>query len=259
MKFSLRINSFWSFGIGIPGKLLFLMLIAGLVIFSGKRITAQSLPGTTGYFNIPSAEIYPDKTMYFGTNVLNRNYKKWGSPDYHAMDFFVTTSYIPFAEISIRFTRVIDMPDSTYQSTNGDRMVSVRFQLFKEGKYHPSIVIGFQNFFTTLSTGDASHFNSIYLAATKNFRLPKIIHNIGITAGYGYDLFEAVDYQFLGLFGGISITPRHLEFMDLMLEYDGGKWNAGARITILKHLILLVGLEGMDAFSGGVSYRFCLP
>jgi hypothetical protein len=233
-----------------------IILIFFLIPF---KIFAQSLTGTTGYYNIPSAEIYRDKSMFFGCNLLNKEYKKWGSPDYHAMDFFVTTSYFPFFEVSVRFTRMIDMPSSAYESTNGDRMASARVRIFRESKYYPAILVGLQNFFTTLESGDASHFNSTYLVATKNFEIHKIIHHIGLTAGYGSNILKAADYQFIGWFGGIKITPQYLKCLELMFEYDADKWNAGARVTILKHIILLAGYEGLDAFSGGVSYRFMLP
>lgn len=232
-------------------------LVLILTFFLFGKTNAQSLTGTTGYFNIPSGEIHKDRTMFVGSNLLSKDYKKWGSPDHDAMNFFVTTSFLPFAEISIRFTRVIGLDD--YSSTVGDRMASARLQVLNEKKYVPSVVIGLQNFFTTLSSGGASHFNSTYIAVTKNFRLPKVINNFGLTAGYGSEILDAADYQFIGLFGGIKITPQHLEFLELMAEYDGDKWNAGARVTILKHIVLLGGFEGLDAFSGGVSYRFLLP
>ncbi|MBE0637173.1 MAG: YjbH domain-containing protein [Bacteroidales bacterium] len=231
------------------------MLFVVLIPF-GKGFT-QALTGTTGYFDIPSGEIHKDRTMFIGSNLLSKEYKKWGSPDHDAMSFFVTTSFLPFAEISIRFTRVIGLDD--YSSTVGDRMASARFQVLNENKYLPSVVVGLQNFFTTLSSGGASHFNSTYLVVTKNFKLPKVIDNIGLTAGYGSELMTAADYQFIGFFGGIKITPQNMEFLEVMVEYDGDKWNAGARLVILKHIVLLGGLEGMDAFSGGVSYRFRLP
>ncbi len=229
-----------------------------LFVLGFNTITcAQSLTGNTGYYNIPSGQIHEDRTMFAGANLLSKEYKKWGSPDQDAMNFFVTTSFLPFAEISIRFTRVIGLDD--YSSTVGDRMASARLQVLNEGKYHPSAVIGFQNFFTTLNSGQASHFNSTYIALTKNFKLTKVLKNVGLTAGYGSEIFTAADYQFIGLFGGIKITPQYLEFLEMMFEYDGDKWNAGARVTILKHVVLLGGLEGLDAFSGGVSYRFMLP
>jgi hypothetical protein len=235
-------------------RLAFLSLI---VLGFTAIASAQSLTGTTGYYNIPSGQIHEDRTMFVGANLLSKEHKKWGSPNHDAMNFFVTTSFLPFAEISIRFTRVIGLDD--YSSTVGDRMASARLQVLNEGKYHPSAVVGFQNFFTTLNSGQASHFNSTYIAFTKNFPLAKVLKNVGLTAGYGSEIFSAADYQFIGLFGGIKITPQHLEFLEMMFEYDGDKWNAGARVTILKHIVLLGGLEGLDAFSGGVSYRFMLP
>jgi len=235
------------------------MLVTVVVYLAGNNIICQSLTGTTGYYNIPSAEIFTDKSMFIGSNLLNKEYKKWGNPHYHAMDFFTTLTFVPFVELSVRFTRMIDLPKSEYLGTNGDRMASARIRVLNEHKYWPAIILGFQNFFTTLQSGDASHFNSTYLVATKNFKIPYVLENVGITAGYGSDFLTASDYQFIGLFGGIKITPRFLNFLELILEYDAEKWNTGARITILKHLVLLGGMEGMDAFSGGLSYRFILP
>lgn len=235
----------------------FCLILLILMMSPFAKTSAQALTGTTGYYNIPSGEIHKDRTMFAGSNLLSKEYKKWGSPDHDAMNFFVTTSFLPFVEISIRFSRVMGLDD--YSSTVGDRMASARLQVLNERKYRPSVVIGLQNFFTTLSSGDASHFNSTYIAVTKNFKIPKVIENIGLTAGYGSEIFAAADYQFIGLFGGIKITPQSLEFLELMAEYDGDKWNAGARVTILKHIVLLGGLEGLDAFSGGISYRFLLP
>lgn len=220
---------------------------------------SQSLPGTTGYFNIPSANINADKSIYFGSSLLHKKYKKWGNPDYHGMAFFITTTFIPRVEISIRYSRLIDLPSELYNSTVGDRMASARFQPVLEGKYYPSVVVGLQNFFTTLQTGDASHFNSTYIVLSKNLNLNCFISKIGLTAGYGDKIFTSADYQFIGLFGGIAISPKNMEYLDLMLEYDAEKWNAGMRLTVLKHIVILAGFEGMDAFSGGLSYKFILP
>jgi len=234
-------------------KFLFIAVLL-LAYFSAS---SQSLTGTTGYFNIPSGELYPDKTMYAGASFLNKEYVEWSNYEYTSMPVFVTFTFVPFMEVSIRYTRALGRED--YSSTVGDRMASLRFRPLKEGKYWPSVVIGFQNFFTTLESGNASHFNSTYLVVTKNFRLNKVLHNIGLTAGYGSEIFTSADYQFIGFFGGIKITPKKLEFLELMVEYDADKWNAGARLTLFKHLVLLAGVEGMDAFSWGVSYRFNLP
>ncbi len=236
-------------------SILFLLFYFTLLI--QPKANAQSLTGTTGYYNIPSAELYRDKTMFIGASFLNREYCEWTNHEYVAMPVFITVSYLPFMEVSVRFTRALDRPD--YSSTVGDRMASVRFKVLNERKYWPSIVVGFQNFFTTLSSGGASHFNSTYVVTTKNFRINKVVKNIGLTAGYGAEILKAADYQFIGFFGGIKITPEHLDFLELMFEYDADRWNAGLRLTILKHIVLLAGFEGLNAFSGGISYKFHLP
>jgi hypothetical protein len=243
-------NCFFLIDLKIKFKLHFLILVLTFTFFCHfSGLKAQSLTGTTGYFNIPSGEIYKDKTLFFGSNRLHKDYTNWGKENHYAADFFVTTTYLPFAEISIRFTRMLGLDD--YSSTVGDRMASVRLQALKEGEFRPAVVIGVQNFFTTLSSGDASHFHSSYIVATKNFQFNKVIHNLGITAGYGSDkLFKAANYQFIGFFSGINIVPRHLEFIELMAEYDGDKLNCGIRLTLLKHIVILAGMEGVDTFSG---------
>jgi hypothetical protein len=238
-----------------PRIIVFSLLIRTMVPLS----FAQSLPGTTGYFNIPSADFFPDKQIFIGSNLLNKEYKKWGNPDYHAMNFFVTTTFIPRLEVSLRYTRLIDMPSDLYQSTVGDRMASVKFQPLYESRYFPSVVVGLQNFFTTLNSGSASHFNSSYVVMSKNIKPGILLGNIGITVGYGAELFTSSNYQFIGLFYGLTISPKNMEFLELMIENDADKWNAGMRLTILKHIVLLAGMEGLDAFSGGLSVKFQLP
>lgn len=235
-----------------------LIIIAIMIVFP-VLLNAQALPGTTGYFNIPSAEINPDKTMSVGANLLHKKYKKWGNEDHHGGAFFVTTTFIPRVELSIRYSRMLDLTSEDYKSTVGDRMASIRIQPLKEGKHYPSVVFGLQNFFTTLESGDASHFNSSYIVMTKNFKLPKIIERIGVTAGYGAEIFQSADYQFIGLFYGLSISPKNMDYLELMVEYDAEKWNAGMRLTIVKHVVILAGFEGMDSLSGGISYKFMLP
>jgi hypothetical protein len=94
---------------------------------------------------------------------------------------------------------------------------------------------------------------------SKNFKLQKVIGRIGVTAGYGAEIFQSADYQYIGLFYGIKISPKNMDYLELMVEYDAEKWNAGMRLIILKHIVILAGFEGMDSFSGGISYKFLLP
>lgn len=232
-------------------------IIFFLLFFADNCIVGQSLPGTTGYYNIPSADFYEDKTVLIGCNYLNKNFLEWNNFRQPGLAFYTTINYLPFIELSIRFSRKIDRTPE--QTSVGDRMASIRVRPIEESAHFPSVVIGVHSFFTTLSSGIASHFNSTYVVLSKNFELDYAIHKVGITAGYGSDVLKANNYQFIGFFGGIKITPKKLEFLELMLEYDADKWNVGSRLTIMKHLVILAGLEGMDSFSGGIAFKFKLP
>ncbi len=206
--------------------------------------------------------------MFLGYSYLNSKYYDLysvGKNYTYSLGYF-TITFLPFAEVSVRVTYPNGYNKDHEDIINGDRMISGRLQPLRERKYLPSIVIGLQGFYKTTGEGlinpdgkGASYFNSSYIVMTKNFRPKNILGKIGITAGYGADVIAANTYQFIGFFGGINISPKNMEYLELMLEYDADKWNTGIRLTILKHIVLLAGLEGMDAFSFGINYRFLLP
>jgi hypothetical protein len=236
---------------------MFVRSIIIFMIFAFKFSAGQSLPGTTGYYNIPSANFYEDKTMLIGCNYLNKEYLEWNNFRQPGLAFYTTINYLPFVELSIRFSRKIDRTPE--QTSVGDRMASIRVRPIEESENFPSVVIGVHSFFTTLSSGLASHFNSTYVVLSKNFEFDHCMHNLGITVGYGSDILKARNYQFIGFFGGISITPKNLRYLELMLEYDADKFNYGVRVIIKEHIVLLAGFEGMHYFSGGLCYKFLLP
>jgi hypothetical protein len=229
-----------------------------LIFIITYSLSGQSLPGTTGYFNIPSADLQADKTVYLGFNQSNKKYQDYADGEYDINIFYGTITFLEFLELGLRYTR-LDGYDPPDRKQAGDRMATARIRPIKQGKFHPAVLIGFQNFFTTLERGNASHFNSTYLVVTKDFEFRKLIKSIGVSVGYGSDIFNSADYQFIGLFGGVKIIPQHLEFLELMFEYDADKWNVGARVTLFKHIRILVGFEGLDSFSGGIAYQFILP
>lgn len=228
------------------------------LVISVNYLKSQSLPGTTGYFNIPSADLQPDKSVYFGFNQATKKYQDYGNGEYDINIFYGTITFLEFLEVGLRYSRLdgFEPPD---RKQAGDRIATARIRPIKQGKYHPSVLIGFQNFFTTLESGNASHFNSTYIVLTKDIGFQKIFKNIGLSIGYGSDFINSADYQFIGLFGGIQVIPQHLDFLEIMFEYDADKWNVGTRLTLFNHLKILTGFEGLDSFSGGIAYQFTLP
>jgi hypothetical protein len=233
-----------------------LILLIHIVIINLPAF-AQSLTGTTGYYNIPSANLYEDKTFIFGANYLNKNYLEWSRYDHNGLAVYTTFNFLPWAEISLRFTRLLDRTEDT--RSVGDRMASARFRPLEETKYFPSVVIGFQSFFTTLSSGSANSFNSSYIVLSKNLITDFIFERISISMGYGSDILPASNYQFIGIFYGVSFTPKYADFLELFIENDASKWNFGSRLTVKNRIVILFGYEGFKHFSGGIAYKFTLP
>ncbi len=236
-----------------PG-LLFLIVV--LTMFSAP-VSGQSTTGFSGYFSIPTAELSPDKSVNIGYNQLNRKYYGFYEGKYDLDVGFIDIGFLPIMEVGIRITRPRGF--QTENKTTWDRMIASRVLPVKESKYFPAVAVGFQGFFTTGDDGGANYFNSTYIVATKNFTTGWLINKLGFSLGYGNDILKASTYQFIGIFGGLKFSPKNMDYLELMVEYDADKWNAGARIIILKHIILLAGFEGLDSFSGGLSYRFMLP
>lgn len=213
-----------------------------LLIFQSGDGIAQSLTGTTGLVTIPTAEMPKDGEISFGLNWSNRKSFLNSTKNYSG---FISLGYLPFIEISGRLTRCLNLPK---EMGIGDRMASIRLRPFIENAFFPSVVLGVHDLVGTRT------FHASYLAISKSFCPSGIGMNIHL--GYGVDWIEADRHQFVGLFGGISLSPK--EFITLMLEYDAEKFNCGVRLFILNHLELLVALLDFDTFSGGIRYKFQL-
>jgi hypothetical protein len=245
------------------------LIFCCLALSASKFSYAQSLTGLSGGYSIPTADFQKDKTFILGYNFLNYKYYELYSKghNYSYSAGYFTVTFLPFAEVSVRVTYPNGFNKDHEDIIIGDRMISGRLMPLKESKYLPAVVIGLQGFYKTTG-GDglinaggkgASFFNSSYIVMTKHFNPDKIIGKIGVSAGYGTDIVAANTHQFIGLFYGLSVSPKNMDYLELMVEYDAEKWNAGMRLTVLKHIVILAGFEGMDAFSGGLSYKFILP
>lgn len=121
--------------------------IVWVVIFCvslpGKSL-AQSLPGLSGGYSIPSGNFQKDKTIIFGYHHLNSKYYDLYSlkKGYTHSVGYATLTFLPFAEVSLRITYPNGYNADHDDIIIGDRMISGRLQPLKEGKYHPSVVIG---------------------------------------------------------------------------------------------------------------------
>ena len=82
--------------------------------------------------------------------------------------------------------------------------------------------------------------------------------NIGTTAGWGTSNFLWKNDEFIGPFGGFSLSIDKFNWMNLLLDYDGTTINGGIRFVCFRHLFLTAGTMNFDSFTATISYRFNL-
>lgn len=226
--------------------------MAVLGILSTLPVAAQSLSGTTGLILIPTAELPPDGTVAIGGGIVDRKYSayKGGTHDY--IPYYASITYLPFLEMGFRFSRLVN---SEGNQALGDRMVSVRLQVLKEGPRRPAVVLGAHDFLKS-SEASTSRFNVLYAVASKHFDGVPLARRVGLHLGYGSDAMEADSHQFIGVFGGLSASP--LPWLDVLAEYDGTSFNVGPRLHVLRYVQVLAALQNFDAWVAGASVRLRL-
>jgi len=215
-----------------------------ILLFQSANGITNSLTGPTGLITIPTAEMSEDGEISFGLNLINKYfvYRSY----YNTIIGSITLGYLPFLEITPRLTIPLDIPELR---GFGDRIICIRLRPFKENGFFPSIVLGVHD-----PVGITNQFNASYLVASKSFHLFRTTMDFHL--GYGVDWIEAERYQFVGLFGGISLSPK--PFIAFMLEHDAEQFNCGMQISVLNHIELLVAFLNFDTFSGGISCKFKL-
>lgn len=216
---------------------------------------SQTLEGTTGLFFIPTAEMPKDGTVTFGVSFINKELVSFSGYQQNALTPYLTVTFLPFAEVSLKITRNVDL--GVGDQALGDRTFSTRIRIVEEKDITPAIILGLHDMMAAFGGTEAIHNNALYLVGTKNLNLPyNIINSISLHAGYGLDILQARTHNFVGLFGGIDI--KFFNTLELMTEYDGKRPNVGFRIKLFNHISLLGGYINYKHFSGGVSFSFQL-
>jgi len=231
-----------------------LIITTLIFVMSINTSVGQTLLGTTGWLNIPTADMQEDGTFYLGGSFIDSHYiDNYGTGQYNCLTYYFDVTFLPFLEINFGNTRLLNYPGDHYTV---DRRFSFRLRALKERKYVPAIVIGAHDVYTTIQSGaDVNqYFNSIYIVATKH--IPVKRSEFGFTLGYGFDFFNS--NQFIGFFGGISFSPSFLRQLNLIVEYDGTAFNLGGNILFFKHLFVYAMVQDIKYFSGGFAYRIYL-
>ncbi len=205
-----------------------------------------SLVGTTGVFNVPTADVTPEGSFRVGIQRIDSDWAYVARGEGENTIYFFTVGFLPRLEVSIRATEFSETGFLTEgKSAAVDRVASARVRLLDEGRW-PALAVGADD----LRGNRRSH--SLYAVVTKTIGVPAQSLDIRATAGFGSRAIDAVAYVLDGLFAGVECGLWNR--VTLGLEYDTEKWNTGARVVILSGLAAQGVLLDLDALSGGVSW-----
>ncbi|MEJ5352667.1 MAG: YjbH domain-containing protein [Melioribacteraceae bacterium] len=220
-----------------------------IIIFfaTSTLVISQTISGFSGLFTIPDANLFHDGTLNFSFHYLDKKYVSFGDYDDNAIVYSATLNFLPFLEVNTNFVYLLK-----HKGTQGigDRSVGFRIKFLDEGNHFINLSTGINNIGTAFGGVGAIHKQSIYIVASKK------IWKCNLVIGHGFKVFKAADYQFIGLFGGISLSV--LNNLELITEYDAERFNSAVRLTLLKHIKILAGLMNLKDFSGGISYSMVL-
>ncbi len=221
-------------------KIAFAFIVFQLLLGSHELTLAQvGLGGVDAVMTVPTAEILEDGHVVVGFGYIPKPHGLWLAPDHDNLPYFATFGFLPFLEISFRATKALKRDEGSI----GDRMASVRIQLFRETPSRPAITIGVHDIAGLVRSANR-HFYSLYGVATKSIDiLPHV--SIKPTVGYGVDWPKAeLMKEFNGLFGGVSLGYR--DFFFLKAEYND-LLNVGLGIDLLNFLAVnLILIDGKD-------------
>lgn len=232
------------------------MVLSGAAMAVAHTSKAQTLTGTSGLITIPGGRLHEDGTVVLGGGYLRHEYTRYMDGQFDFTTAYGNLTFLPFLEVGFRLSHAI----SGNPEALGDRMLLLRARALKEGRYRPSLVVGVHDFIRS-SDNSTNNFASLYAVAAKRVRPVAALPAIDVHLGYGSKLLNANHYQFVGLFGGVSIPAVTfgpvLTRSEVLLEYDGEIPNAGIRLELLGHVSVLAALENMDVpvMGGSVHLR----
>lgn len=234
-----------------------ILIIGGLLFLLLNTAKAQFTYGTTGLLHMPSADMQQDKTFMAGGGYLNKH----ATPDrwrYNTWNYYINMTFFPWLEVAYTCTIFDEWSDSRkVYVKNQDRFFSGRLRLWKEGwwkEWTPQIVVGGSDVLhdsghggqigMVISSGN-EFFQRYYIAATKHLSWNG---EWGIHAAYVYSKrighkFNGpaigVDYQFA--LPGTELWQKAVNGLNLMAEYDSKFMNIGAKYTLWKDHINIIG------------------
>jgi len=217
---------------------------------------SQTVLGTTGLLNVPTADMRPAGTFDGGVSVVQKEllYDKTYVTGIYYVDFTpFTWMEITYRETLLKTQKSKAEPDKVgfYQQ---ERTTTVRVRPLKEGKWWPAVVIGANDIYT--SRQGWSKYRNFHGVITKHFPI-RSFGTFAATAGYSYARKEGIAYD--GIMGGLSFSPAFCPELRLMGDYDTRGYNVGLSAFLFRHLNLTCFTHKFKGVNATVSYQYTIP
>ena len=203
----------------------------------------------TGFIHTPWAGVLAERGLEAGYGVIPSEwaYDHRGESDNQV--FYATLGFLPRVETALRWTRIPEYrsfeeiaPDS--KLVDMDRMASARLAVFEPSDGRPGLSLGIED------AQGFRRFHSTYAVAGLPFAISG--WQCRVTAGYGFQLFDAARYILDGAFGAAEFSPW--AWLRAQFEYDTEKWNAGVGVNPIAGLQLRAALLNMESPSLGAGW-----
>ena len=224
------------------------------MLTTGTIAKSQTVIGTPGLMNIPTAEIRKGGTFDGGVSLMQKELQS-EAMHYNTGLYYINFAPFSFFDITLRETLLKSYKSSgEYGFYQQDRSLTLRVQPIREkdGCWWPSILIGSNDFYSP--HGD-SYYAAVYGVMTKTLPI-KGLGKFTITAGYAKPIRKGVLYN--GVFGGISVSPYFAPMLRVMGEYDTRGVNVGIGAHLFRHLNLTCFTREFKGISATISYQYTI-
>ena len=244
------------------------IVLTSLLLLIGAQLQAQQMIGTTGGFNIPTAEMQPSGTFLGGINYIGKgmiageNTKRaddcWNF-EYNTGLFYF--NFTPFSWLEVSFGETMlrskytkyNKPLDDYEYQRTDRLMTFRVRPLKETTFLPAIVIGAND-----PWQDTGHnvYSSAYIVGSKHIHSRLLASEWLVTLGYAKSFDKADTYN--GILGGIKYTPDFWKEGSLSIEYDSKGVNVGLQARFFHHISLFAFTRDFSIFNAGIRYEYTI-
>lgn len=248
-------------------KIRLVAFLISILVWS-VHIYSQEYHGITGLIQTPCAETDSSGTFYGSISWIDKAMLPVMS-DFNDGQPFSAPCYTigitgwTWIQLSYSATIVKIHPNGDESKPlgfyNEDRHVNLKLRPIIEGKWWPAIALGMDDIgrFNLIIHGDNhnNHFQNFYIAGSKHFD----IHGSELGTHMAYRYYtEKRNRKRTGVSGGITLRPAFYRPLRFIAEWDGCGVNAGADVTLWRHLFVQAALVHGRGFSASLGYHYTI-